>query len=106
MIGGAAADAYFFTHPEFGTGELPGFALLYTSEGSLARLPLPAVPFGLDLSGDSVTDATPKDLDRFTTLHTLSLCQTKVTEAGLQRLARLTSLRALLLDESPANDAV
>src|SRR5262245_4024370 len=55
----------FSTSPA-GAGEVPGFSFDRSGvEAALKNLPVPAEPFGLDLSLAEVTDAGLKELGRF-----------------------------------------
>jgi hypothetical protein len=78
-----------FTHIEFvgenegKPGDLPAFRFADWQEGRLAKLPVPAVAFGLDLYFTHVTDAGLKELAGLKSLHALELGQTDVTDAGL-----------------------
>jgi hypothetical protein len=87
----------FVTEEPAEAGDLLAFKFDRWTDGLLARLPVPAVPFGLDLSNTEVTDAGLGELARLSGLQALSLSWTKVTDAGLGELARLSGLQALSL---------
>ncbi|MEI6325503.1 MAG: hypothetical protein WCO91_08640, partial [Gemmataceae bacterium] len=53
------------------TDEVPGFQFGVWRDGIVAKLPAPAAPFGLNLSGTKVTDAGLKELAGLKNLHTL-----------------------------------
>ena len=71
----------------------------------MAKLPAPAAPFGLNLSGTQVTDAGLKELDGLKNLHTLHLGGTKVTDRGLKELVGLKNLHTLDLSFTAVTDA-
>ena len=64
-------------------GDLPAFKFNRWTDGLSAGLPVPAVPFGLDLSETRVSDAGLAHLARLTSLQALNLGLTQVTDAGL-----------------------
>src|SRR5947209_4270146 len=63
-------------------------------EGRLAKLPDPAIPFGLSFL--NMTDTGLKDLAGMTSLQMLDLRSTLVTNAGLKELAPLKHLQSLM----------
>ncbi len=67
-------------------GAIPAFRFARWADGVVAKLPAPASPFGLDLARTEVTDTGLKELARFKTLSTLTLCETKVTDGAVERL--------------------
>ena len=93
-------------------GEMPAFSFSgsYSSHrrgstnkwelGFVADLPQPQTPFGLDLTGTTVTEAGLKELAGLKNLQALRLADTQVTNAGLKELAGLKNLQLLdLYDE-------
>jgi hypothetical protein len=86
---------------------LPVFRLQSWKQGAIAKLPDPAVPFGLDLSRPStpVTDATVKELSHLKHLHWLHLESTHLTDAGARSLGELKELRHLFLASTDLTDA-
>ena len=87
------------------TGAVPAFRISFWKDGWLAELPVPLVPFGLDLSGTRVTDAGLKELAGLKSLQSLNLWDTLVTDAGLKELGGLTSLQSLDLKSTRVTDA-
>ena len=79
------------------TGTVPAFRFDVWKDGVVAKLPVPATPFGLDLRGVNVKYADLKELAGLKSLHTLSLGYTGVTDADLKELARLKNLHTLHL---------
>src|SRR5262245_10135160 len=77
------------------TEALPAFRFEKWSAGLIGSLPAPETPFGLVLSRTEVTDAGLEELAGLTTLRALGLAGTEVTDVGLQELARLPSLQVL-----------
>ena len=55
-------DTEFVREKEGKPGDLPAFRFYSWQEGRLAKLPVPAAAFGLDLHGTEVTDAGLKEL--------------------------------------------
>src|SRR5262245_19804189 len=98
-------DLRFLPEKAGKAGEVPAFQFSPWKGGVLAKLPAPAVPFGLDLFDTQLTDAGLKELAGLKTLHTLDLGVTKVTDAGLKELAGLKSLHALDLGTDEGTDA-
>ena len=75
-------------------GALPVFSFPSWPEGQLAKLPVPAAPFGLYLeSPKGLTDAGLKELTGLKDLQELTLLSREVTDAGLKELAALKSLQ-------------
>jgi hypothetical protein len=72
-------------------------------ERDQARLGKPVVT--LDLKHTKVTDAGLRRLAHLTQLRQLRLINTKVTDAGLKELAHLTQLQSLDLGSTPVTDA-
>ncbi len=62
--------------------DVPAFRLSRWRAGMLAKLPVPAAPFGLYLVGTEVTDAGLKHLAELKQLRGLDLRETKVTAKG------------------------
>ncbi|MSQ93286.1 MAG: hypothetical protein EXR98_01880 [Gemmataceae bacterium] len=83
---------------------VPAF-LFSWKDGVVAKLPVPAAPFGLILGGTEVTDAGLKELASLKSLHTLDLSGMEVTDAGLKELAGLKSLHTLDLSGMEVTDA-
>lgn len=69
-------------------GAIPAFRFAKWKDGVVAKLPAPAAAFGLDLARTEITDAGLKELARFKTLTTLTLCETKVTDAAVEALQK------------------
>jgi hypothetical protein len=84
-----------FREKPFGAGDLPAFRISAWKRGVLEALPVPTVPFALDLSSSKVTDAGLTELAGLKSLKRLNLGDTKVTDAGLKELAGLKGLREL-----------
>jgi hypothetical protein len=84
---------------------VPAFRPEGGSLPALKDLPLPQVPFGLDLSDLAVTDGDMKAVARFPKLHTLDLFNAKITDAGLKELAANQQLQQLFLDGTTVGDA-
>src|SRR5262245_64789018 len=78
-------------------GDLPAFEFRTWQQGVLPKLPVPVVPFGLNLEFMPVTDAGLTDLAGLKCLQSLNLFGTQVTDAGLKELAALKSLKSLSL---------
>jgi hypothetical protein len=68
-------------------GAMPAFRFSNWKEGVLAKLPDPGAAFGLGLNSTKVTDAGLKELVRLTNLQALNLQETPVSDAGLKELA-------------------
>src|SRR5262245_27026807 len=100
-------EGYFLFVPEKEgkPGDLPAFSLGGWEPGRLAKLPVPATAFGLDLRFVSVTDAGLKELAGLSGLQTLDLTFTKVTDVGLKELRELKSLQELDLGHTEVTDA-
>jgi chaperonin cofactor prefoldin len=73
--------------------------------GTVARDPTSRAVISVDLKNTKVTDAELEHLQRLSSLQLLNLTYTKVTDTGLAHLAALTSLRTLNLDFTPTTDA-
>jgi hypothetical protein len=67
---------------------IPAFRLPKWKDGVVAKLPVPETPFGLDLSGTDVTDAGLKELANLQNLTRLSLCDTKTSDAAVEKLQK------------------
>jgi len=79
-------------------GDLPGFRYrMWPGEGVIEKLPDPGVPFGLDLSDTTITDAGLKEVATLSNLHMLNLSDTEITDAALPHLAPLQNLQSLNL---------
>ena len=74
-------------------------------EVRLAKLPAPALAFGLDLVNTQVTDAGLKELAGLKSLQMLDLRHTQITDAGLKELAGLKNLQVLSLSNTKVTDA-
>src|SRR5262245_8147215 len=61
----------FVAEKEGKPGDLPAFRFVNWQGGRLAKLPAPALAFGLDLHNSFVTDAGLKELARLKNLQTL-----------------------------------
>ncbi len=85
-------------------GAVPACRIAKWQENLFAKLPDPALPFGLTLTGADVTDAGLKGLASLKTLQLLYLGQTLVTDAGLKELASLKSLQTLDLGGTRVTD--
>jgi len=77
----------FVDKPE--AGAIPAFRFPKWKNGVVAKLPIPEAPFGLDLSGTEVMDADLKELANLKNLTTLSLCDTKTTDAAVEELQKV-----------------
>src|SRR5258708_1065759 len=82
----------------------------WTTWNTLADLPAPDVPFGLDLRDcASAPPATEEDLSliaRFKNLDTLYLARTRISDKGLKGIAaRFPALRNLDLSQTQITDA-
>ena len=86
-------------------GAVPVFSFASWKDGVVAKLPVPAALFGLNLYRTQVTDAGLKELAGLKSLHTLDLRGTQVTDAGLKELAGLKSLHTLYLSGTQVTDA-
>src|SRR5262249_45126243 len=97
---------YFWFVPEKKgkPGDLPAFYIKAPQPGCLAKLPVPATAFGLDLRGTKEMDERLKELTRFTSLQTLELFGAEVTGAGLKELRGLKNLRDLSLQLAKVTD--
>lgn len=69
-------------------GAVPAFRFARWTDGVVAKLPAPDAPFGLDLARTGVTDTGLAELARLRHLTTLTLCETKVTDGGVERLQK------------------
>lgn len=76
----------FVEKPE--PGAVPAFRFAKWKDGVAAKLPAPGVPFGIDLAKTEVGDDGLKELAGFTTLTSLTLCETKVTDAAVEKLQK------------------
>jgi hypothetical protein len=94
----------FFPNEKGAGAELPAFRIVLWREGTLAKLPVPSTPFGLDLGATEVTNAGLKELAALTSLEALILNKTQVTDAGLQGLAELKNLQGLSLRDTEVTD--
>src|SRR5262249_50751755 len=86
---------------------LPGFLFDRWRENTLAKLPDPGAPFGLQLYGSDVRKAALQELASMKNLQVLILQSTEVTAAGLKELVGLKSLQRLELvyGRRPVTDA-
>lgn len=86
----------FFQAPELGlAGDLPAFRFKTWKPGVLAKLPVPAAAFGLDLGNTEVGDAGLTEVAGLANLQIISLNDTQLTDLGLKELVGLKDLRAL-----------
>jgi len=85
--------------------DLPAFQFSTWKEGVIAALPVPAVPFALDLPRTRVTDAGLKELGKLKTLHLLNLDSTNVGDAGVAALTGHQNLRAINLHYTDITEA-
>ena len=69
-------------------GAVPAFRFPKWKGGLIAKLPLPEAPFGLDLAGTEVSDEGLKELANLKHLTSLTLCETKVTDAAVEKLRK------------------
>ena len=76
----------FIEKPE--AGAIPAFRFLKWKDGVVAKLPVPEAPIGLDLSKTELMDAGLKELANLKNLTSLSLCDTKVTDAAVEELQK------------------
>ena len=95
----------FLPEGEAEPGDLPAFRFLHWHGGRVEQLPVPELPFGLDLSDTRVTDAGLKELAGKKSLQLLSLHDTPVTDAGLKELSGLTNLQTLNLERTQVTNA-
>ena len=87
---GRDADGYCnFAEKATGLADaVPAFSFASWKDGVVAKLPVPAALFGLNLLGTRVTDAGLKELAGLKSLHTLNLSETQVTDAGMAELEK------------------
>jgi hypothetical protein len=76
----------FVEKPE--AGAIPAFRFPKWKDGVVAKLPVPEVPFGLDLSGTEVMDDGLKELAKLKYLTRLCLCDTKTTDEAVEKLQK------------------
>ncbi|WP_020470569.1 hypothetical protein [Zavarzinella formosa] len=76
----------FIEKPE--AGAIPAFRFPNWKDGVVAKLPVPDTSFGLDLSKTELTDTGLKELAGLKKLASLSLCETKVTDAAVEALQK------------------
>ncbi len=82
----ASGGLAFTEKPE--AGAIPAFRFPNWKDGVVPKLPVPEVAFGLDLSKSDVTDTALKELAKLKNLTLLSLCETKVTDAAVDKLQK------------------
>jgi hypothetical protein len=108
IVGWARVDEFgilrFILEKEGQPGDLATIRVIRWQEG-LAKLPAPAVPFGLDISKTEVADAQLKELAELKSMQLLMLEFTQIRGAGLKELAGLKSLQTLDLSFSQVTDA-
>jgi hypothetical protein len=75
----------FVEKPE--AGAIPAFRFPKWKDGVIAKLPVPEVPFGLDLSGTEVMDEGIKEL-ALKNLTRLCLCDTKTSDNAVEKLQK------------------
>jgi hypothetical protein len=76
----------FVEKPE--AGAIPAFRFPKWKDGKIAQLPVPEVPFGLDLSSTEVMDNALKEL-ALKNLTRLCLCDTKTTDEEVEKLQKV-----------------
>ncbi|AMV25093.1 hypothetical protein VT84_11905 [Gemmata sp. SH-PL17] len=76
----------FVEKPE--AGAIPAFRFAKWKDGIVPKLPAPDVPFGLDLAGTEITDTGLQELAKLKALASLALCETKVTDAAVEKLRK------------------
>lgn len=72
---------------------------------ALAKLPHPEKLISLDMAQSRITDAEVAHLARLTNLETLDLSQTELTDAAVDTLSKLTSLKRLTLTQTKISEA-
>ncbi len=72
---------------------------------ALAKLPHPEKLISLDMAQSRITDAEVAHLARLTNLETLNLSQTELTDAAVDTLSKLTSLKRLTLTQTKISEA-
>jgi hypothetical protein len=77
----------FIEKPE--AGAIPAFRFAKWKDGVVPKLPVPESSFGIDLSKTDVDDAGLKEMSKLKTLTSLTLCETKVTDAAVEALRKL-----------------
>lgn len=119
---------WFVQEIQVQASDLPIFTFNEFKAETVAKLPVPPMPFGLYLSGRKMTDEGVKQLSRFANLqalrldhsdvtdtafkhlaglkelHTINLSETKITDAGIEHLAGLTNLHSLELNKTKITD--
>jgi hypothetical protein len=75
----------FVEKPE--AGAIPAFRFPKWKDGVIVKLPVPEVPFGLDLSGTEVMDDGLKEL-ALKNLTRLCLCDTKTSDDAVEKLQK------------------
>ena len=100
----AGGALVFVTGEPAKAGDLPAFRFDRWTDVQGAKLPDPAVPFGLDLFAVQVTDEGLKALAGLKSLQVLILSDTPVTDEGLKQLAGLTNLQSLWLGNTSVTD--
>jgi hypothetical protein len=87
-------------------GAVPAFHFHPKEKGSLAKLPNPGVPFGLDTHCGGLADADLKELARFKSLQSLNLgADLGLKDVRLRALTQLKNLQGLYLFYTPVTDA-
>ena len=86
-------------------GDVPAFRFKVVPTKKLDTLPRPAVPFGLSLFGNFVTDSALEELAGLEQLRTLNLWNAQVSDAGLKELAGLAQLQSLTIQAHKVTDA-
>lgn len=70
-------------------GAIPAFRFTKWKDGVVPKLPTPDAPFGIDLAKTDVEDTGLKELAKFKTLTSLTLCETKVTDAAVEAMRKV-----------------
>lgn len=96
---------WFVPEIQVQASDLPIFSFGNFKAETIAKLPVPSMPFGLYLSGLNMTEDGVKELSRFATLQAIRLDQTNVTDAALKHLAGLKELHTLDLSDTKITDA-
>ncbi|WP_246539618.1 leucine-rich repeat domain-containing protein [Telmatocola sphagniphila] len=94
----------FRTTPDALIDPVPAFRFKTWTVRTVARLPVPKTPFGLDLTGTEATDADMKGLEMLESLSALDLAFTTLTDVGLKNLSGLKCLTVLNLFATKVTD--
>src|SRR5262245_9270810 len=82
----AKDGGYWAYRNEGKPGDLPAFCVPEFKAGVIGKLPSPALPFALDLTGTKITDDGLSELAGFEHLQRLNLQGTAVSSEGLKAL--------------------